>query len=250
MKANRWSLAGRSMLGALFAALQACSAGFPDSPLLELSELPRKALLVAVRGEAGQLSLLQATLAYDTSGGFCGTLRSPRASLGGVPLTVLDAGLRSYPTSSDGNMHCSFPIFELPQGPLPPGPLTISDGRTTLTAEFAGLDPGRPRKVAPAGTDLAAGQTVQMHVDQPDGVPVRDLALRSANAQETHWYEWPGATSTSAGDLAVTVPDLAVGDVTLLLSWTIGATSTACTGFSSCTARVEASTRFTVTIRR
>lgn len=248
MKWIRWLGFGVGLLAA-----SGCG-GQVESPILTLQQLPSKRLsLSADRNSTGQGDIgvrVTVSVEYDTGGTFCGTLRSPGATLGGVKLALLSAGLKSYPPEYDGSMRCDMPTFQMQFGPnVPPGPLEVTDGITVARAEFDVLDPGTSVLVAPTDGTLHPGQSVRWHLNLPANAGLRAYRVYSL-LSDADWAK--GSAASAGGDVVATIPPSFPasysGSGELMLLWTLDAHVTSCSAGFNCDLNSSALTGFLVTI--
>jgi hypothetical protein len=247
MKCIRW-------LGFSVGLLAASGCGQdPVSPILTLQELPGRHLsMIASRGSTGYGDIgVQVTVLviYDMSGAFCGTLRSPVATLGGVKLTLVSAGLK---TVDNEGMGCTFPTFQIQFGSdAPPGPLEVTDGITTVRAEYDVLDPGTATLLAPLDGTLHPGQSARWHMNLPANHGLSSYHVYATSTVQ----DWAQGTATPpGGDVVAPIPASfppsysgSAGELTLL--WRLDAHVIACSTGFICDVRVDALTGFALTIR-
>jgi hypothetical protein len=246
---------GRLVIGAvLFGAASCGPARQPVvSPVVALQDLPGRQLVMLVdRGETGQGDIgprVTVQITYDARA-FCGTLRSPSATLGGLELPLVTAGSKTV--DPDGSVGCQFPNFQLQLGTaqVPSGALEVSDGMTTARADFDSLDPGTATLVAPLDGVLHRGQSASWHMDVPGNVGLRDYRVYSDFTAE----DWAEGTVTPPGtDVVAAVPaSLSAtfsGHGMLMLLWTVDAHVTACSTGFICAVRSTGLTGFAVTVR-
>jgi hypothetical protein len=247
MKITTQWLAGYMYLLMLLGCGQARS---ESSPSLSLDALPEGHLaLQGSRGETGSGDvglLVTVKVTYDVSGGFCGTLRSPEATLGGVRLGLLSAGAKRV--DSDLNTVCDFPTFQTQFGlTVPQGPLEVTDGVTTARLEYDALDPGTAMLLAPTDGILHAGESARWQLSLPQGHGLINYSVFS----DLTVNAWAQGTSTPAGgEIVAPLPtSLATGTGSLVLSWLLDARVTACPPVFTCDVSSSAMTGFDLTVR-
>jgi hypothetical protein len=251
MKTRTWWLG--CCLGSL--AVSGCGQDQPQiSPLLSLQDLPGSHLtLQADRGETGSGDIglrVTVTITYDTSGDFCGTLRSPVATLGGVGLALQSAGAKGL--DPDRDFVCDFPTFQAQFGPnAPQGPLEVTDGVTTARLEYDVLDPGTATLVAPADGVLHPGQSARWQLNLPPGHALSDYRVYSGLTVED-WAQ--GSATPAGGEVVAAIPASVPANYSgsgglLVLSWMLNARVTACASAFICEVRSSALTGFDLTIR-
>jgi hypothetical protein len=221
-----------------------------SSAILSLDALPQGHLaLQGSRGETGSGDvglLVTVKVTYDVTGGFCGTLQSPVATLGGVRLGLLSAGAKRV--DADLNVVCDFPTFQTQFGlTAPQGPLEVSDGVTTARLEYDALDPGTATLLAPTDGVLHAGDSARWQLSLPAGHGLINYSVVS-DLSVNAWAQ--GASTPAGGEIVAPLPTgLTTGTGSLVLSWQLDSRATACSPAFTCDVRSTALTGFDVTVR-